>query len=69
MRHSLYMGPFVSLFTWLQMRGQSPGPSFCDTSETNVGVKLIPSKPLSSVKFVTFLEIDCLVWELVLQFL
>ena len=54
LRHSLYMDPFVAIFTWLQMPGPAPGQLFCDNSDTRVGVKLNPSKSLSSVKFVAF---------------
>lgn len=53
----MYMDPFVALFPWLQMRLTFPGPLFCDTSETKIVLKVIPSKPLSSVKFTTFFRV------------
>lgn len=50
-RASLYLNPFVALISWMRMRGNRPGPLFCDVKEMKSGSVINCGRILKSKKF------------------
>ena len=54
LRFSYFMDPFLALYSWLTLRGSSPGPLFCDVNKTRNGWVIDTKAPWSSKKFTEF---------------
>ena len=50
------MDPFLALYSWLDIRGTSPGPIFCDIRDSKAGSTLGTTEQWSSKRFTDLLR-------------
>lgn len=54
--HSLFLDPFIALYSWISARGNDDGALFPDVVQTQAGERLVFERALSSNKFVSFMR-------------
>lgn len=56
LRFSMFMDPFIAMYSWLTIRGSNSGPLFCDVKDTDAGYSIDTSKAWCAKKFTEHLR-------------